>query len=203
MRKLFIYGVLIASSSLLIAAAPRGTVEIGKAAPAFTAKTSSGKSVSLSDYKGKYVVLEWYNPDCPFVRRHYGMKTMQSLQQKYGKKGVVWLSICSSARGQQGNMTGAAHNARLKQNGAMPKALLIDESGAIGRQYGAQTTPHMYVINPQGKLIYNGGIDNQPRGGNPRAATNYVAQALDEAMAGKRVSQPTSQPYGCNVKYAN
>jgi peroxiredoxin len=176
---------------------------IGKAAPEFKAVDTNGKTHSLSQYRGKWVVLEWLNYDCPYVRKHYGGNAMQALQKKYADKGVVWLAIVSSAPGKQGHYPNDEMNALTQEKGAAPHAVLIDESGTIGGMYDARTTPHMFVINPEGTLLYMGGIDDKPstRAADLKTARPHVDIALQEAMAGKPVSVPTSQPYGCNVKY--
>ncbi|HEX4140093.1 MAG TPA: redoxin domain-containing protein, partial [Candidatus Methylacidiphilales bacterium] len=159
---------------------------------------------SLSDYTGKYVVLEWTNPNCPFVHKFYDSGTMQALQKQWTGKGVVWLRINSSAKGAdyQDPTTLAAYE---KDNHVAATESLIDPDGQVGHEYGARTTPHMFVIDPKGTLVYAGGIDNRPSP-DPETipgATNYVSQALDESMAGKPVSTPTARPYGCSVKYAS
>jgi alkyl hydroperoxide reductase subunit AhpC len=176
--------------------------EIGKAAPAFRAVDTYGKTHSLDQYKGKWVVLEWLNHGCPFVRKHYGGGAMQALQKKYAGK-VVWLSIVSSAPGKQGHESNEGANALTKEKGAAPSAVLIDESGTVGRAYDARTTPHMFVINPQGNIVYMGGIDdkNSTRESDLQTARPHVDLALQEALAGKPVTVATSQPYGCSVKY--
>lgn len=176
---------------------------VGKAAPEFKAVDTYGKTHALSQYRGKWVVLEWVNHDCPYVRKHYNNNVMQALQKKYAGKGVVWLSIASSAPGKQGHYSNEEANALTKEKGAAPHALLVDASGTVGRMYDARTTPHMFVINPQGTLVYMGGIDDKPtsRAADLKGARPHVDIALQEAMAGKPVSVPTSQPYGCNVKY--
>lgn len=176
---------------------------IGQAAPEFKAVDTNGKAHALSQYRGKWVVLEWLNHDCPYVRKHYNSNTMQALQKKYADKGVVWLSIVSSAPGKQGHYSNAEANALTKEKGAAPHAVLVDAPGTVGRMYDARTTPHMFVINPQGTLVYKGGIDDKPtaRAADLKDARPHVDIALQEAMAGKPVSVPTSQPYGCSVKY--
>jgi peroxiredoxin len=176
---------------------------IGKTAPEFKAVDTNGKTHSLSQYRGKWVVLEWLNYDCPYVRKHYGGNAMQALQKKYAEKGVIWLAIVSSAPGKQGHYPNDEMNTLTKEKGAAPHAVLIDESGTIGGMYDARTTPHMFVINPGGTLLYMGGIDDKPstRAADLKTARPHVDIALQEAMAGKPVSVPTSQPYGCNVKY--
>lgn len=177
--------------------------EVGSKAPDFSLKDTNGKTESLSKYKGKFVVLEWTNPDCPFVHKHYDSGNMQKLQREFTGKGVVWLTIDSSAEGKQGNYPADKLNEILKERHASPTALLLDTDGKVGKEYGAKTTPHMFIINPEGKLIYEGGIDNIPSTDQAdiAKATNYVQAALDEAMAGKPVTTPTSRPYGCGVKY--
>lgn len=176
---------------------------IGKTAPAFSLKDSNGKTQSLSDFEGKYVVLEWTNVDCPFVRKHYESGNMQELQKKYTDKDVVWLRICSSGPGNQGYYSGDQINERSKKEKAHQSAYLADADGTVGRQYGAKTTPHMFVIDKEGILIYAGAIDDKPstKTGDIEGATNYVAAALDAAMSDKPVETKTSVPYGCSVKY--
>lgn len=176
---------------------------VGKPAPAFTLTDSNGKKHSISDFKGKYVVLEWVNYDCPFVKKHYDSSNMQKLQKEFTDKGVVWLSINSSATGKQGHFEASKINALIKEKGAHPTAYLIDTDGQVGRLYGAKTTPHMYIINPNGELIYNGAIDDKASA-NPddiAGSKNFVRAGLQEALAGKAVTVSASQPYGCSVKY--
>src|SRR5688572_22427615 len=175
---------------------------IGKAAPEFKAVDTYGKAHSLSQYRGKWVVLEWLNHGCPYVRKHYDNKVMQALQKKYADKGVTWLSVVSSAPGKQGHYSNDKANDLTKEKGAAPHAVLVDASGTVGRMYDARTTPHMFVINPEGTLLYMGGIDDKPntRASDFKDARPHVDIALQEAMAGKPISVPTSQPYGCNVK---
>ena len=176
---------------------------VGQAAPEFKVADTNGKEHALSQYRGKWVVLEWLNHECPYVRKHYDNNVMQALQKKYAEKGVVWLSIVSSAPGQQGHFPNEKANLLTKEKGAAPHAVLIDAPGTVGRTYHARTTPHMFVINPQGTLVYMGGIDDKPsaRAADLKGARPHVDMALQEAMAGKPVSVPTSKPYGCNVKY--
>lgn len=195
----------IAAILVLLVLPVRGNAEavIGEAAPPFTLKSVDGKEYSLADFKGQYVVLEWVNYDCPFVRRHYGSGNMQSLQKEYTEEGVVWLSICSSAPGKQGYFDIPELKERMKDAEAVPTAYLTDPKGEVGRKYEAKTTPHMFVINPEGVLLYAGAIDNRPstKVDDNEGATNYVRAALDAAMQGKPVEVQTSKPYGCSVKY--
>ena len=176
---------------------------VGKPAPEFTLKDSSGQSHALSTLRGKYVVLEWVNFGCPFVQKHYGSGNMQKLQKAYTGKGVVWLSVNSSATGKQGYYPAAELAAVLKEKGAAPTAYLLDTGGKAGRLYGARTTPHMFVIDPKGTLVYAGGIDDI-RSTNPadvKTAKNYVRAAMGELLAGKSISNASTQPYGCSIKY--
>jgi peroxiredoxin len=177
--------------------------KIGEPAPDFTLPGADGKSHSLSAYKGKYVVLEWTNHECPFVKKHYGSGNMQSQQKELTGKGAVWLSIVSSAQGKQGYVDAAQATELTKSRGAAPTAVLLDASGDVGRKYGAKTTPHMFVVAPDGKLIYMGGIDSIPSADadDIARATPYVKVALGEAMAGKPVTNASTKPYGCSVKY--
>jgi peroxiredoxin len=179
--------------------------EIGKPAPAFTLPTCESKSVSLSDFKGKVVVLEWTNYSCPFVVKHYGSGNMQKLQADAAAKGVVWLAICSSAPKQQGHATPADALKACTERKSAATAYLIDESGATGRAYGAKRTPEMYVINADGVLVYKGAIDDKKSADPADIATakNLVAAAIDEALAGKQVSIPETEAYGCSIKYGN
>jgi peroxiredoxin len=181
------------------------TVRVGSPAPNFTAKTSTGQTVSLSDYKGKVVVLEWTNHECPFVVKHYSTGNMQKLQQEAKAKGVVWFSVVSSAPGQQGFVTAEQANAVVKEKKASPTAVLLDPDGTLGKLYGARTTPHMFVIDKAGQLQYMGAIDDAPSLANQDVtkANNYVRAALGQIMAGQKVTTSTTQPYGCSVKYKN
>jgi peroxiredoxin len=176
---------------------------IDQKAPDFKLTDSSGKTHSLSDFKGRYVVLEWINYDCPFVLKHYRSGNMQKLQREYTKKGVVWLTICSSAKGKQGYFSAKEIGEYSKKHKAMHTAYLVDSEGTVGRMYGAKTTPHMYVINPKGVLIYTGGIDDKrsTKTADVKGAMNYVSTSLDEAMRGKPVTVKSAAPYGCAVKY--
>jgi peroxiredoxin len=179
--------------------------EIGKAAPGFTLPDSFGKNHSLSDYTGKVVVLEWLNHGCPFVKKHYDSGNMQKLQKMAKEKGVVWFSIISSAPDKQGYSTPEQANEKAQELKAKPLAILLDPEGKVGKLYDAKTTPHMYIIDKEGLLVYNGGIDDI-RSANVddiAKAKNYVLLALEELLSGKEVSVKTSQPYGCSVKYKN
>lgn len=178
-------------------------VEVGAAAPAFTLVDAGGTTHSLSDFKGKYVVLEWVNFGCPFVRKHYDSGNMQGLQSTYRERGVVWLSICSSAPGKQGYFEGKELTERIAAEKSRATAYLVDRDGTVGQEYGAKTTPHMFVINPEGTMIYAGGIDDiaSTNKEDLKTAVNYVRATLDAAMNGKPVRVTTSRPYGCSVKY--
>jgi peroxiredoxin len=185
----------------LFASSAFAGVQTGQNAPDFTLVDTEGSDVSLSDFEGHYVVLEWLNHGCPFVKRHYDSGNMQSLQKKYGEEGVVWLSIVSSAPGKQGHETPAGHKEMAEEKGSVAANILIDENGEVGKQYDAKTTPQMFVIDPEGVLIYQGAIDDSPRGGDPADTNNFVAAALDASMAGEDVEQSDTRPYGCSVKY--
>ncbi len=176
---------------------------IGEKAPDFTLKDTTGKEHTLSDFKGKVVVLEWTNYDCPFVRKHYGSDNMQKLQDKYTGKDVVWLTICSSAPGKQGYLENEQWTERMTAAKTKPTALLPDPTGAVGKLYKAKTTPHMFVIDKDGTLVYQGAIDDD-RSFDPQKiaeARNYVTEALDALLAGKEVEEKETAPYGCSVKY--
>jgi peroxiredoxin len=202
MKILALSGALILVGAFAVGFRSAG-VEPGEPAPAFTLPDSHGKSHNLSDYKGKYVVLEWLNYGCPYVQTHYQSGNMPGLQKEWTKKGVVWLSVVSSAPGKQGHYEPQAMNDQTKKNGGSGTAVLLDPSGQVGKSYGARTTPHMFVINPDGKVIYAGGIDSKPssKPQEDSTVTNYVSQALTEALAGKDVSVKKARSYGCGVKY--
>lgn len=198
------FSLVLASSLLSGFAIQAGAATVGAPAPDFQLKDATGKLVKLADFKGKHVVLEWTNPGCPFVVKHYGSQNMQGLQKEYTAKNVVWLSVSSTAPGHSEYLAPAALTAKYKEWGGAPSAMLMDDDGSVGKAYSARTTPHMYVIDPTGKLVYAGGIDDK-RSSNPddvKTAKNFVRAALGESMAGKAVSTPTATPYGCSVKYA-
>ncbi len=178
-------------------------VEPGEVAPDFTLTDSKGTSHKLSDFRGKLVVLEWLNHECPFVKKHYSGGNMQKLQQEYTAKGVVWLSIISSAPGKQGHRTGPQADADTKDKNAAPTAVLLDPSGEVGKKYDAKTTPEMFVLDKEGKILYAGAIDSikSTDSADIAKAENHVRQALDAALAGQPVPTPKTKPYGCSVKY--
>ena len=193
------------AAALAVVTAPVSALAaiVGQAAPDFSAPDLAGKAVKLSDFRGKFVVLEWTNPECPYVRRHYDSGNMPSLQKEFAAKGVVWLAVNSSSP-ESGEFTPPDGMTKwVAAKGAAPTAVLIDKDGKVGRLYGARTTPHMYVIDPQGKLVYAGAIDDK-RWANveeTKSAKNHVRAALGEAMAGKPVAVSATTPYGCSVKY--
>jgi peroxiredoxin len=176
--------------------------EVGQPAPAFTLTDSNGQSHNLADFKGKFVVLEWLNHGCPFVKKHYDSNNMQKLQKEYTGKDVVWLSIVSSAPGKQGHMSPAETNQAKEEKGSAATAVLLDEDGTVGQLYGAKVTPHIYVIDREGKLAYMGGLDNAPLG---KAEGPSVMPWTDEAIAavvrGEAPRSPSTKAYGCSVKY--
>ena len=180
-------------------------VKVGDHAPDFTGTDSHGQAHRLSDYKGKFVVLEWHNNGCPFTKKHYDSGNMQRLQKEWTDKGVVWFTVISSAPGTQGYVTAEQENDYMQKMHAVPTAALLDPKGEIGHLYGAKTTPHMFIVNPQGQLIYNGAIDDKSTtdASDINGAKNYVSEALQEAKAGQPVAMATTRPYGCSVKYAD
>jgi peroxiredoxin len=190
-------------AAALMTPAHAATAAVGQAAPDFSAVDTAGKTHKLSDFKGKLVVLEWTNPGCPFVAKHYGGGNMQALQKEFTGKGVVWLSVNSTEEGSRDYLAPAKLAGWMLDKRGAPTATLMDESGKIGQLYGAKTTPHMYIVSPQGQLIYAGGIDSVPsaRADDIKTATNYVRQGLNEALAGKPISMASTRPYGCSVKY--
>lgn len=205
MKPLPFFAGLATLAIALVPVSARAQAVVGSQAPNFTATDSHGQTHSLNEYRGKYVVLEWHNHDCPYTRKHYVSGNMEALQREWTAKGVVWFTVISSAPGQQGYMTDAEENEYLEKMHADPTAVLIDPQGKLGRLFGAKTTPEMYVIDPEGKLIYEGAIDNRPTTdvSDINGADNYLSDALTEAMAGKPVEHPYTRSYGCSVKYAD
>jgi peroxiredoxin len=199
---------LFATGALLVAGFAAGGTALaqilpGQPAPTFKLEDVNGRTVSLADLRGRYVVLEWNNPNCPFVRKHYASGNMQSLQARYGADKVAWLLVNSTAPGTEDYMDGKKLAAWLAEQKSQPTALLLDPSGEVGRAYAAKVTPQMVVIDPRGTVIYNGAIDDKrsANAADVAGARNYVAAALDEARAGKPVSVASTTPYGCTVKY--
>ena len=193
------------TAGALIASTAQAAPVTGVAAPAFSGVTAAGETISLADFAGKTVVLEWTNDGCPFVKKHYATPpaNMQSLQALAAEDGHVWISVISSARGEQGYADAARANELTASRGAAPTHVVLDEAGTIGRLYGAKTTPHMFVITADGRLAYDGAIDSKPsaRVEDIAVATNYVTAALADIRAGKPVATPVTKPYGCSVKY--
>lgn len=191
------------AAGLLISATALAGPTVGQPAPAFSAVDSNGRTVSLADFKGRPVVLEWTNDGCPFVKKHYGSGNIQALQKAFTAKNVAWLSVISSAPGQQGHVDGAAANKLSADRGAAPTAVLLDPSGAVGKLYDAKTTPHLFVVDAKGVLAYAGGIDSVPSADadDVAKATPYLKLAVDAVLAGKPVANPSTKPYGCSVKY--
>jgi hypothetical protein len=191
-------GVLVFGATL-----PAFAATAGQNAPNFALTDTQGKAVQLSDYKGKFIVLEWTNPGCPFVRNHYSTHNMQALQENWGPRGVVWLAIDSSSRSSDDYMAPAKLGAWMQARGAAQKAVLTDPDSAVARLYQAKTTPHMFVISPEGAIVYSGAIDDRPstRPEDPAAAHNYVRAALTEATGGAPVTTAATTPYGCSIKY--
>ncbi len=201
-RRTLMLGTAAAALVPTVAFAATGP-DVGKPAPAFTAVDSNGKTWSLADLKGKVVVLETTNHDCPYVRKHYNAKNMQTQQREATSKGVVWLTVASSATGEQGYVTAQQANDLTKSRDAAPAAVLLDPKSQVARAYGATVTPHMYIIDANGVLVYKGGIDSIPSSSvsDVPKATQYVRVALDEVLAGKPVTDSSTRPYGCTLKY--
>lgn len=195
---LIIFGAVLAAPDAAVSQAV-----VGAQAPQFTVKDSTGKEISLSSFKGKVVVLEWFNPGCPFVKKFYRNGDMQRFQQDLGAKGVVWLTIDSAAPGKSGHLTAGEAETTRTELGMKSSALLLDESGTIGKSYGARTTPHMFVISTDGKVAYAGAIDSESSTDSDdiAKATNYVVAAVDTLLANKPVEISSTEPYGCSVKY--
>ncbi|GAB3472854.1 thioredoxin family protein [Polaromonas eurypsychrophila] len=201
-RRVFSASLLAAPWALSLASPAFAAATVGQAAPDFSAPDTTGKTRKLSDYKGKLVVLEWTNPGCPFVQKHYN-GNMQGLQKEFAARGVVWLAINSTEASHGDYLAPAKFTGWLGEKQAAPTTALMDESGKIGQLYGAKTTPHMYIVSPQGRLIYAGGIDSiaSAREDDIKTATNYVRQGLSEALGGKTLSVASSRAYGCSIKY--
>jgi len=199
-RRLLSLAFILAASTL-----PALAVAPGTPAPDFKGTDSNGVQHTLSEYRGKYVVLEWANQGCPYDRKHYLSGSIESQQREWTAKGVVWLSVISSAPGEQGYVTPSEENTYLKTMHAAPTAALLDPTGAIGRLYEAKTTPHIFVIDPTGKLIYQGALDDKPttEQADLKGARNYLNETLTAAMAGKAIPVASTRPYGCSVKYAH
>ncbi|MCA0301965.1 MAG: redoxin domain-containing protein [Proteobacteria bacterium] len=192
-----------AAVALLPAVAAAAGPDVGQPAPLFTATDSTGKTWSLADLKGKVVVIETTNHDCPYVRKHYNAGNMQAQQREAASKGVVWLTSASSATGEQGYVTAQQANELTKSRNAAPAAVLLDPQSKVARAFGATVTPHLYIVDAKGTLVYKGGIDSIPSAdvADIPKATQYVRVALDEVLAGKPVSNPSTRPYGCSMKY--
>lgn len=188
-----------------LAATAQAAPQLGAPAPDFTGIAADGRTLSLSDFAGRTVVLEWTNHDCPYVRKHYETGNMQAVQKDAAEDGVVWLSVISSAPGSQGHVSPAQAEALSLDRAAAPEAVILDAEGAIGRAYAAMTTPHMYIIDPSGALVYQGAIDDKrsSRASSVEGAENYVVAALDDLAAGRAVQTAQTRPYGCSVKYAD
>jgi len=201
MKKLV--AALLAMSMASLVSLVQAAAAPGQAAPEFSLVDINGKMQKLSDYRGKYVVLEWFNSECPFVQKHYESGNMQSLQARYTQKGVVWLGVNSTSPRHSNFRDPVRSQAILKDWKSAPTAFVLDPDGKVGKQYGARTTPHMYVIDPKGMLVYVGGIDDKPSTSQRDIPTakNLVAAALDESLGGKPVGTPSAMPYGCSVKY--
>ncbi len=190
-------------ATALFVALPAFAGTVGAPAPDFALENAAGGTVKLSQYRGKYVVLEWVNPECPYVRKHYGSANMQRLQKEYTGRDVIWLSINSTRAGHPEFKPAAEMAGWMKKMNGVPSATLLDPKGQAGKAYGARTTPHMYIIDPKGVLVYAGGIDDK-RSADPedvKTAKNYVRAAMDELLAGKPVTNASTAPYGCSVKY--
>ena len=209
-RRAFLYtaglGALVGGSAgvLLTPIAASAAAKVSEPAPTFTLPSTTGGTVSLADQKGKIVVLEWTNHDCPYVRKHYETSNMQALQKEATGQGVVWLTIISSAPGTQGFVSAAEADQLTASRRAAPTSVLLDPTGAVGKMYGATNTPHMYVIDKAGTLMYAGAIDDRPttRRSDVQGAQNYVREALQAVAAGQPVKTPVTRAYGCTVKYA-
>ncbi|MGO4405505.1 thioredoxin family protein [Bosea sp. RAF48] len=203
-RQTFIAGLTLAGLAVPAVAFAQGAARIGAPAPTFQAVDADGKTRNLADFAGKTVILEWTNHECPYVRKHYNSATMQTLQKDMAKEGIVWLSVISSPPGEQGYVDGAKAKELTVQRDAAPAGILLDPKSQVARAYGAQTTPHMYIIDPKGRLAYMGAIDDKPSSAasSLNGAKSYVRQAIAELKAGKPVTEASTKAYGCVVKYA-
>ena len=210
-RRTFVAGTTLAGLATVagrgILASPAwaaGVAKVGETAPAFNTAATNGRSVSLADQRGKLVVLEWTNHDCPYVRKHYDSGNMQTLQKEITAQGVVWLTLISSSPGTQGYVSPKEADELTASRKANPTAVLLDPSGAVGKAYGATNTPHMYIVDKAGLLVYAGAIDDRPttRRADVQGAQNYVRAALEDMAAGRAVQTPVTRAYGCTVKYA-
>ena len=195
---------VLANGSPLFLSSASAAPKVGAPAPAFTSTATDGKAVSLADQRGKVVVLEWTNHDCPYVRKHYETSNMQAIQKEATGQGVVWLTIISSVPGTQGHVSPGQADELTKSRNAAPTAVLLDQTGAVGKLYGATNTPHMYVIDKTGTLAYMGAIDDRPtsRRSDVQGAHNYVKAALESVASGQPVKTPLTRAYGCTVKYS-
>jgi peroxiredoxin len=200
----YIVGFVLGLTAIGFAIGPvNATIKVGETAPALQLRDTQGRAVNLVDFRGKTVVIEWFNPNCPFVQKHYGSNNMQSLQSKYSRQGVTWLVVNSTNPSHQDYLEPSKLSERFAQLKGHATAVLMDADGKAGVAWGAKTTPHMFIVDPQGRLAYAGGIDDK-RSSNPediKSAKNYVAVALDQLKAGKPVEENNTRPYGCSVKY--
>jgi len=203
LRRTFTQTALLSAAFALTSFSASASPALDQPAPAFTGKTADGGTVDLSAYKGKTVILEWTNHECPYVVKHYSSGNIPNLQKDTTGKGVVWLQVISSAPGKQGYVDGATALKLNKDRGAAPSKVVLDPEGKIGVLYGAQTSPHLYIINPAGQLVYKGGIDSIPSSDKAdiAKAENYVTSALAELSAGKKITKSNTKPYGCSIKY--
>ncbi|MFO6420360.1 thioredoxin family protein [Hylemonella sp. W303a] len=194
---------VLACVAMPLAAKATTVPSVGQSAPDFTLQDVGGKTVRLSDFRGRYVVLEWNNPSCPFVQKHYGSGNMQQLQKEAGAKNVAWLTINSTEAGHADYLAPAQLARWMREQGGASTATLMDTNGVVGRAYAARVTPHMYIVDPQGRLIYAGGIDDKPsaRASDIPGATNHIRVGLAQALAGQPLSQSTTRAYGCSIKY--
>ena len=205
MRKMFLPALMGLSLSLAVPAVASASPEVNQPAPAFTGKAADGSTVALDSLRGKTVVLEWTNHDCPFVKKHYGAENMQALQKEAKARDIVWLQVISSGPGKQGHVDGPTAMKLNEQRNAVPADTVLDPEGTIGKLYGAQTTPHMYIVDPQGTLVYKGAIDSIPsaHADDIPQSVNYVREALQAMDKGAAVPNPVTRAYGCAVHYSS